>query len=205
MFSTKRSSSTIKSYFTYSTHETMKFLSNFDSWLEQKLLCKYKKKFGDKCVLSIHRSPYYYRRYIGIPLFVYLALLLISGYFIFSHETLPKRWIWVFLVVFGMYGLILFFKLAHKRIDYKMDFVLVTPHEIIKYDQQGVFGRTVETIPTHKIKSISTDKPGLFYSFFNLGSIDFLSEWDSEQGDIHLKYVDNVDTMILQINKIIGL
>ena len=40
-----------------------------------------------------------------------------------------------------------------------MDFVIITPTEIIKYDQTGAFGREVEKIPTRKIKSISTHKP----------------------------------------------
>lgn len=183
----------------------MKFLSNFDSGLEKRLLAEHKTNFGDDKVISIHRSRYYYRRYIGLPVFWYFVLFVIAFYFIWNSSSFPEWWIWSFFGVFILYGLVLLIKLWHKWIDYKMDFVIITPKEIIKYDQTWAFGREVEKIPTRKIKSISTYKPWFFSSFFNIWSMNFLSEWDDTSGDINLKYVDNVEFATKKISHIIWL
>lgn len=72
-----------------------------------------------------------------------------------------------------------------------MDFLIITPKEIIKYDQEGVFTRVVEKINANKVKSISIKKKWIIDSLFDIGSIVFLAEaWDfSGEGDIRMDYI----------------
>ena len=69
----------------------MKFLSNFDTKLEKRLLDEYRKNFGDDQVMSIHRSKYYYWRYIGLPWTFYIVLLIIALYFLLTLKGVPER------------------------------------------------------------------------------------------------------------------
>jgi uncharacterized membrane protein YdbT with pleckstrin-like domain len=70
------------------------------------------------------------------------------------------------------------FKLLKRFIDYKMDFAIITPKEIVSYNQTGIFSRSSRSLDVDKIKTISVDKKGLLRSIFNFGSIIFLSEGD---------------------------
>ena len=98
----------------------------------------------------------------------------------------------------------LFINLSQKYIDYKMDFLIVTPKEIIKYDQKGVLSRKGESISADKIKTITIRKEGFLASFFDIGSLVFLAEGDNEQGDISFDDIDAVDTVSKKIKHIIG-
>jgi hypothetical protein len=42
--------------------------------------------------------------------------------------------------------------------DYKMDFIIVTPESLMMYDQTGIFKRDVFTIGVPSIKTISLKK-----------------------------------------------
>ena len=88
--------------------------------------------------------------------------------------------------------------------DYRMDYLLVTPQEISKYDQSGVLHRDVENIPTNKIKSISVSKHGLLQSMFDIWSIVFLAEWESDEWDITMEMIDAVGYTQKQIKRIMG-
>jgi hypothetical protein len=57
-----------------------------------------------------------------------------------------------------------------------MDFLIVTPKEVIKYDQRGMFSRVSEKIAADKIKTMTIQKHGFLASFFDIGSIVFLAE-----------------------------
>jgi hypothetical protein len=62
-----------------------------------------------------------------------------------------------------------------------MDFLVATPNEIMKYDQRGIFGRTVEKLHADKIKSITVHKSGIVNALFDIGSLHIMAEGDSEK------------------------
>ncbi len=78
-------------------------------------------------------------------------------------------------------------------IEYKMDFLIVTPREVMKYNQSGLFNREVEKLQTNHIKSISTSKKWMLKSFFDVWSLKFLAEWQSDNGDIDMEDIDAVE------------
>ena len=111
---------------------------------------------------------------------------------------------WGFLGVVVLLWLIIGFKASRRWMDYRMDYLLVTPQEISKYDQSGVLHRDVENIPTNKIKSISVSKHGLLQSMFDIWSIVFLAEWESDEWDITMEMIDAVGYTQKQIKRIMG-
>lgn len=80
-----------------------------------------------------------------------------------------------------------------------MDFLLVTPKEIIKYDQEWFFNRKSERLNANIIKSITVRKEWFIESLFDIGTIVFLTElgnpWvDWSDGEISMDIVDINDT-----------
>jgi len=90
-------------------------------------------------------------------------------------------------------------------VDYSMDFLIVTPKEIVKYNQEWVLHRETENIPASKIKSISVKKDGFINSFFDIGSIVFLAEWNDEKWDIVMEFIDAVEHTEKKIKHVLGL
>jgi hypothetical protein len=86
-----------------------------------------------------------------------------------------------------------------------MDYLLITPKEVTKYDQWWVFHRDVENIPTDKIKSISVAKHWFIQSFFDIGSLVFLAEWERDEWDIIMDYIDAVSDTEKKIKQVMGM
>ena len=49
-------------------------------------------------------------------------------------------------------------RICHRYVDFQMDFLIVTPKEIIKYDQQGILSRMSENLAVDKIKTMTVKK-----------------------------------------------
>ena len=79
-------------------------------------------------------------------------------------------------MAFVVFDLVWLFPIVGKFIDYKMDFIIVTPDLLIMYDQAGLFKKNVITVNEKSLKTVSVKRPGLLYSIFNNGDIIFLSE-----------------------------
>lgn len=76
-------------------------------------------------------------------------------------------------------------------IDYKMDYCIITPEEIILTEQSWIFNRWIRTLDTAKIKSVSIQKKSIIHSLFNNGEIVFMSDGDEKLWEIVLEYIHN--------------
>lgn len=183
----------------------MKILSNFDTRLAKKLKADYCGMFGEEKVIVVHRSKFYYYVYIGFPAFLYVVALVIAAYLIFAYASESiAAWI-AFSAVFVFIGLGLFMRLRPRYVDYKMDFLIVTPTEVIKYDQTGIFTRSIEKIHADKLKTITINKEGFVNSFFDIGTLIFLAEGDKEEGDIIMQFVDSIEATERKMLHVLGL
>lgn len=183
----------------------MRILSNFNTNLEKELHADYSRQFGEDKVVTIHKSKLFYWRYIGLPLFVYVSLLIVSFYFMFREDWLETWMIWVYIAFFLFYAIILFSKISGRWMNYKLDFLIVTPKEIAKYDQNGIFNRQVEKLHADKIKSISIGKSWFLQSMFDIGSIVFLAEGDNDKGDVVMDFIDAIESEEKKIVHVLGL
>ena len=144
-------------------------------------------QYGESNVLCLSKSRLYWFVKFFFPFLWYLSLnilIVIFFYYIFDYSYLT----WI-LVVVGLISLPFLFFLLGKYIDYKMDFVIVTPESLIEYNQAWIFSKRVIVINEKSIKSITVQRGGLLYSIFNNGDLIFFSEWDETHWDITLRYV----------------
>ncbi len=170
-------------------------MSNFDSSLRDELLQEYITKYKKENVLLIRRSYLFFFFVVLSPLVGMLLVIVI----LFSLWLIINTWYTtidniVMLLILAAWILLMVSTLSRiiKRYwDYTMDFALVTPHEIIHYNQQWVLNRTIKTMDMEKVKTINVKWWWFIESFFDFGSLVFLSEWDSEYGDLTLSYVSN--------------
>lgn len=173
----------------------MRLFSTFDTSLEHKLLKKYQDSFGLDMVVSIHKSKLFLVTKVIIPyiwfLFIFGVLLTLVYAFDYPEKRYVIRVFRVLMLIFFMYT---FRKTSAQYVDYKMDFLIVTPKEVVKYNQNGLLNRDTETIHVDKIRSVSVAKHGLMESFFDIGSITFLAEWDNENWDIVMPSIDAVES-----------
>ena len=155
----------------------MKILSNFDTTLPETLEKEYESMFGKDKVIVIRKSKLYFYKYLGGPLMVFGILLIGGIYSLYVVlDSVAVEWELAFWTVILMYILALLTQISGRWVSYKMDFLMVTPKEVIKYDQWGVFSRSTEKIHADKIKSMSIEKHWFIQSLLDIGEIHFLAD-----------------------------
>jgi len=179
----------------------MKIFSNFDTKLKQKELVKWTKVYGKKNVLWLSKSKLFHFLKIDLPLLLYAITMALLMWVFFYF--LGSKW-----VIFGALPLALlglFFvipRILKHLMDYHMDFIIITPKILLRYDQEGIFHRDMITINVHNIKTISVRKSWLLYSIFDDGDIIFLSEGDAYHGEITLEYISSPEKKKYEIGQI---
>jgi len=171
----------------------MKLFSNFDTNIRKKTVDISVQQYGNGNVLCFEKSLLYWFLKIFLPLiqFTFLDISLIRFfYYIFDYQYLIPIILVVLIVTSPFY-----IYLVGRYIDYKMDFVIVTPDSLIEYNQTGLFNKKVVTINEKSIKTITVERKGILYSIFNNGNLIFLSEGDETRGDITFFYVHNPEEL----------
>ena len=175
----------------------MKILSSFDSKFKQKILDKNIKKYWKGNVFVISHGNFYYYFYILLPIVfstIWLIFYIIVFFYLLSSISYDFRttyilfWLIVFLILFVP----LWFKLFKKYVDYILDFIIITPKNLIHYDQEWILSRKWRTIDVEKIKTITVNKSWLLRSMFNFWNIIILTEWaELWEWEIDFYYIDS--------------
>lgn len=172
----------------------VKIFSNFDTNLARNLVIRYAQQYGQDRVIFVKRWTVYLVFNVLFPLFIW-SLVLGLGLLIYIRSleidpffTLFVRLILAVLVFIRFWIL---YRAVTGLINYYMDFTIVTPQQIISYDQIGVFSRNTRAVEIDKIKLVSVDKKWLLRSIFNYGAIVFFAEWDGKFGDLGLDYISH--------------
>ncbi len=183
----------------------MKILSNFDTNLSYELYNKYVEKYWQDNVLIVFRCKIYLFLYVLIPAF-FTILILVVLFWIFYWIDFVGTEKWYAFWIISMFVFILTsWKLLKRYIDYKMDFSITTPDNVIYYEQTGFFTRESRTLNVDRIKSISVEKDWILRSLFNFWNIKVLSEWDiSDTWHIHICYIYDPDARKWEMQKILN-
>ena len=95
---------------------------------------------------------------------------------------------------------------AKYYIDYTMDFSIITPEYLTRYNQSGIMSRDIKTSNVMNIKTISIEKHSFLYNIFNNGDLIFLSEGDkADQWEIVLHYIKDPEWAKKEITRIMKL
>ena len=180
----------------------MKLFSNFDTKIKSKSIEEATQEYGEENVLCLSRSKLFFVIKFFLPLLEFLILVfagILLFYYLFDYLYLVQ-----IIVVMLLVSLPFIVYITGKYIDYKMDFVLVTPDALMEYNQSWVFNKKVVTINEKSIKSITVERKGFLYSIFNNGDLVFFSEGDETRGDVTLYYVSDPELKKTQISKIMN-
>ncbi len=167
----------------------MAILSTFDPWLKNKELNYYIDKFWTDHVMIIERSIIFAILKIVFPAIVFVLTIVAI---LRATEAIDSSWAaltFLGLPLTVIIVIVMVYRLWKVYIDYTMDFTIVTPEQIISYNQTFLLSRRVRTIQTSKIKTVSISKNGIIYSLFDNGDINVLSEGDQTQWEINLNRV----------------
>ncbi len=96
---------------------------------------------------------------------------------------------------------IVFLKMYRKRMmDLEMDYNIVVPGKIYFVNQSGVLS-AIQTIESDKIKTVKSSFPSKIASFFDYGTVDILTEWDTQamMGTMSMYYVTDPDHIVSNI------
>lgn len=138
----------------------MKFLANFDTELETRVVQKYVELYGKDNILCIHRAKIFWVFKCLLPGIAMLILLLVAV-LIGSRDSGDETLNGIKSLLSFIFGAIVIFvggvKVLKKYFDYKMDFCVVTPQEVVAYNQTGLLRRSSRTIDADKIKTVTDD------------------------------------------------
>ncbi len=154
----------------------MKLFSNFDTKKKEKMLIHYQNQFGSKNVFMVQKSKLFRLIRVFLPFMGYLILeiIIIWAWIYFFWYS----YISYFIIGFSLLIFLVFSRpIILNYLEYVMDFLVITPKEVIKYNQEGFFERDVQTMSLINLKTISVKKRWLIMSIFNNWDMIFLSEW----------------------------
>jgi hypothetical protein len=91
-----------------------------------------------------------------------------------------------------------------RMMDLEMDYNIVIPGKIYFVNQSGVLS-AIQTIESDKIKTIKSSFPSKIASFFDYGTVDVLTEGDSEAmlGTMSMYYVTDPDGIVTSIQSLL--
>lgn len=143
--------------------------STFDMQYMNKKLREKKNQFGqDKCLLICKTKLFLWKKVL-IPFFFYTimagwAIWLITYWF--PSSSIQTYGI-IFVVLLWLLPILTNNWVLKVYLDYKLDFIIVTPDSIFRYDQSGILRRNSKAIDRDHIKTTSIKKEWLLYSIFD--------------------------------------
>lgn len=166
----------------------MKIFSNFDTNNRYKIFEECKSQYWEGNVLCFGRSRLYWLLKIVFPT-IFSCVIAFLGAYLFYY-LLDWAYFGRILWIDAFLLLLSFIPIITKYIDYKLDFIVVTPDFLTLYEQKWILSKKVITVNEQSIKTISVERDGFLYSVFNNWDIIFLAEGDvSEHWDIKLKWI----------------
>jgi len=168
----------------------MKIFSSFDTDFKKNALSDYKNRHGDDKVHLLEKSHFFLIKHIIFPFFGIIISALFAWY-IASTYLQASTTITSIIIITTLILWIIYAALLKHYIDYKMDYCIITPDEIILTEQSWLFNRWIRTLDAAKVKSISVQKKSMLHSLFNNGDIVFMSDGDDILWEIILNYIHN--------------
>jgi len=124
--------------------------------------------------------------------------------FIFREQLWDHFWVLTTDTLIIIWEII-FLKMFRKRMmDLEMDYNVVVPWKIYFVNQSGVLS-SIQTIESDKIKTVRSAFPSKIASFFNYGTVDILTEWDTQamMGTMSMYYVTDPDWVVANIQSLL--
>lgn len=182
----------------------MRIFSNFDTQLDDELYQKEVAKFGQEKVMIIHRDSIYVWLKIVFPEMIFAGIIALMIYVevrLMQSKIISTIITNIGMIVIGICIILALWYFTRKLMDYYMDFAIITPRQIVSYQQSGLFRRSSVSLDLTNLRSINEEKNGILKSIFNYGTIVFLSEW-GEYKAFNVDPDEAIDTGMIKLNYI---
>lgn len=193
----------------------MALLSTFDLKFRKKQYQEHTKEFWKDNVILIKKSKLFLWIYIILPIVRWMIALSMILFLIYKMTDAFNQLFYRISGFVGALWLIPNIKIIKKILDYKIDFIILTPNSLIRYDQTGFFSRSSKIIELRNLKTVSVRKTGIINSIFNNWALLFLSEgWFGKEsdedrkwslGEIIFRYIYNPEKYKKEINRLLDL
>lgn len=189
----------------------MKIFSNFDTQWKKDAYQEMVEKYWKENVLVLNKSFLFLFVKVLFPVvwwFIILSALWATVFFSMGDDMFEAKILFTIFMILLYVFIIAVCNVVKYYIDYRMDFSLVTPEYLTRYNQSWLFKRDIRSSYVRNIKTISIVKNDPLYNIFNNGNLIFLSEGDrgltSEKGDweIVLHYIQNPEWKKKDITRI---
>ncbi len=181
----------------------MKLFSNFDTKRKQEAYDEAVQKFSAKNVLVLSKSWLFLMVKVVFPLLRWTLVFIALQFpiYISLEEFWNVRYI-LTGIMFFVY-IVMISPVFKYYLDYVMDFSLVTPQYLTRYNQSWPLKRDIKASNVKNIKTITIEKNNLLYNIFDNGNLIFLSEWDRDNdGEIVLHYIKDPEAKKKEITRI---
>jgi len=147
-------------------------------------------------------------------LFLYQVVLTIITTILALSENKNINWneiitgiLWnIAQVSISLLFLYFIYKILYVLVNFEMDFVIVTHHDISFYNQSWLTKRQSKTISVDKIKSIQANKKGIIRALFDFWEVIILTEWDEAgKWEMVLKYIPKPEIIKNKIANLMNL
>lgn len=176
----------------------MKVFSGFDTKYKKKQLDKMINMYGQNNVLLLSKSMLFYMLKVIIP-FMWFVLFSVFIIWFFNRNFEMEGIYYGAIPIILMIFLSIIFPIIKAFLDYYMDFSIITPKNVHRYDQEWLRSRDVLTISADSIKTVFVRKRWILYSIFNNGDLIFFTEWDAEKWELTLPYIPKPESKKMQL------
>lgn len=157
----------------------MKLFYNFNTRLSRNIYKESCSKFGKENVMILRRAYIFFVFKVFFPtlflvILTFLSTRLVSYVFI-EYLLNIEYLLYINIVIILFLFALIWIPIIKKYIDYKMDFIAITPNYVSAYNQTWIFSRSNRVIDTTNIETITIPKTWFIMSVFNYGTIVFLS------------------------------
>lgn len=191
----------------YAIYSSSKYLIHFKkvNWTSNRIettkMLKIKLKEWDDLFIK-----FFNQATLNYFLFILLIIINIVNFF-FSYKYEENT---TFFFLFGIIDIAFLFlqslliqKYRKKMIDLEMDFNVVIPWKIFFVNQSNMISNKQE-IDGRKIKTIKSSYPSKLLSFFKVGNIEILTEWDANNlWAMSMYFVTEPDKTVTKLMKIL--
>lgn len=165
-----------------------------DLWLLEKDLA-----LGDSYFINFFNWSITNQLILAITMIIEITLVIVY------KEKLGDHF-WILMTdIFVMLTEMYFIKIYRKRmIDLEMDYNVIVPGKIFFVNQSWVLS-SVQSIEWSKIKTVRSAFPSKIASFFDYGTVDVLTEWDTfaMMGVMSMYYVTDPDGVVSSIQTLL--
>lgn len=181
----------------------MKLFSNFDTERKQEAYDEAVQKFSANNVLVLRKSSLFLLVKVLFPLLGWTLLFVGLQFPIYISLDEFGNVKYVLTAIMLLVYIVMISPLFKHYLDYIMDFSLVTPQYLTRYNQSWPLKRDIKASNVKNIKTITVEKNNLLYNIFDNGNLIFLSEWDRDNdGEIVLHYIKDPESKKKEITRI---